>query len=126
MRDLDLVLRGGALIDSTGATRRRADVGIRGGRVVAIGEAGRRDGTGRVACLFPIGAHAKIAARYGSARRAEGQDDAIPVVGFDYVGGPAVLVDVSIGLVHRSSGKPTPSLTVARCDTAAPPTATWL
>jgi N-acyl-D-aspartate/D-glutamate deacylase len=34
---LDLVIRGGQLIDGTGAARRRADVGIRGGRVVALG-----------------------------------------------------------------------------------------
>ncbi|HWW46002.1 MAG TPA: amidohydrolase family protein, partial [Acidimicrobiia bacterium] len=35
---LDLVIRGGDVIDGTGAARRRADVGIQGDRVVAIGE----------------------------------------------------------------------------------------
>ncbi len=34
----DLVIRGGDVIDGTGAPRRRADVGISGGRVVAIGK----------------------------------------------------------------------------------------
>src|SRR6202521_4165677 len=35
---LDLVIRGGDVIDGTGAARRRADVGIQGDRVVSIGE----------------------------------------------------------------------------------------
>jgi N-acyl-D-aspartate/D-glutamate deacylase len=35
---LDLVIRGGDVIDGTGAARRRADVGIQGDRVVTIGE----------------------------------------------------------------------------------------
>ncbi|HEY8216077.1 MAG TPA: amidohydrolase family protein [Acidimicrobiia bacterium] len=34
---LDLVIRGGEVIDGTGASRRRADVGVRDGRVVAVG-----------------------------------------------------------------------------------------
>ena len=34
---LDLVIRGGDVIDGTGGARRRADVGIRDGRVVALG-----------------------------------------------------------------------------------------
>src|SRR5262245_43820619 len=34
---LDLLLRGGAVIDGTGRERQRADVGIRDGRVVAVG-----------------------------------------------------------------------------------------
>ena len=40
----DLVVRNGTVIDGTGAPRRRADVGVSGGRIVAVGEV---DGTGR-------------------------------------------------------------------------------
>ena len=35
---LDLLIRGGQLIDGTGGPRRAASVGIAGGRVVAIGD----------------------------------------------------------------------------------------
>jgi N-acyl-D-aspartate/D-glutamate deacylase len=35
---LDLVIKGGQIIDGTGAARRRADVGINGARIVEIGE----------------------------------------------------------------------------------------
>src|ERR1700694_1897759 len=35
---LDLVVRGGEVVAGTGAARRRADVGVRAGRVVEIGE----------------------------------------------------------------------------------------
>ncbi len=35
---LDILIHGGTLIDGTGAPRRRIDVGIRGGTVVAVGE----------------------------------------------------------------------------------------
>jgi N-acyl-D-aspartate/D-glutamate deacylase len=35
---LDVVIRGGEVVDGTGAPRRRADVGIAGGKVVKIGE----------------------------------------------------------------------------------------
>ena len=35
---LDCVIRGGEVIDGTGRPRRRADVGIRDGRIVAIGD----------------------------------------------------------------------------------------
>jgi N-acyl-D-aspartate/D-glutamate deacylase len=51
--NLDLVLRGGDVVDGTGAPRRRADVGIRDGRIVTIGvvdapAARELDVTGRV------------------------------------------------------------------------------
>lgn len=36
--DLDLVIRGGELVDGSGAPARRADIGIRGDRIVAVGE----------------------------------------------------------------------------------------
>ena len=35
---LDVVIRGGEVIDGTGAARRRADVGVANGRIVAVGE----------------------------------------------------------------------------------------
>lgn len=49
----DVVIKGGEVVDGTGAARRRADVGIRDGRVVAIGEVGGEaasvvDATGKV------------------------------------------------------------------------------
>ena len=33
----DLVIRGGDLVDGTGATRRKGDIAISGGRIVALG-----------------------------------------------------------------------------------------
>ncbi len=36
--ELDTVVRGGTVIDGTGAAGRAADVGIAGGRIVAIDE----------------------------------------------------------------------------------------
>lgn len=49
----DILIRGGDVVDGTGSARRRADVGIRGDRVVAIGEladdaAESVDATGKV------------------------------------------------------------------------------
>src|SRR4051812_31560698 len=35
---LDLVIKGAAVVDGTGASRRQADVGVRGDRIVAVGE----------------------------------------------------------------------------------------
>src|SRR4051794_12450822 len=42
----DVIIRGGEVVDGTGGPRRRADVGIRDGKIVAIGE-----GTGEAASV---------------------------------------------------------------------------
>jgi N-acyl-D-aspartate/D-glutamate deacylase len=59
---LDLIVRGGRVIDGTGEPARIADVGVRDGRVVAVGdvtEAADRviDATGRVVCPGFIDIH---------------------------------------------------------------------
>ena len=52
--DYDIVIRGGEVIDGTGAPRKRADVGIRGDAIAAVGDLSRAsattvlDATGRV------------------------------------------------------------------------------
>ncbi|MBW2426943.1 MAG: amidohydrolase family protein [Deltaproteobacteria bacterium] len=52
---LDILIRGGDVIDGTGAPARRADVGIRDGKIIAIGEIREEaretlDATGKVVC----------------------------------------------------------------------------
>ncbi|MEM7409965.1 MAG: amidohydrolase family protein [Myxococcota bacterium] len=44
----DLVIRGGVVVDGTGLARRRADVGVRGGKIAAVGHLGRAAGDARV------------------------------------------------------------------------------
>nr|MBA2447157.1 D-aminoacylase [Chloroflexota bacterium] len=44
----DLVVHGGDLVDGTGASRRRADLGVVGGRIVAIGDLGQPEAAERV------------------------------------------------------------------------------
>jgi len=43
---MDLVLRGGRVIDGTGAPARAADVGVEGDRIVAVGEIGAAEANG--------------------------------------------------------------------------------
>jgi N-acyl-D-amino-acid deacylase len=63
MTDIELIIRNGMVIDGTGAPRRRADVGLAGDRVVAVGEipGGARareiDATGRIVAPGFIDAH---------------------------------------------------------------------
>jgi N-acyl-D-amino-acid deacylase len=63
MRDVELVIRNGLVIDGTGASRRRADVAIAGDRIVAVGEIGRTgparqvDATGRIVAPGFVDAH---------------------------------------------------------------------
>ena len=67
--DYDVIIRGGTVIDGTGAPRRRADVGIRGQRVAAIGDlsassAGSTiDAAGRIVAPGFIGVHTHVDAQ---------------------------------------------------------------
>lgn len=59
---LDTVIKGGTVVDGTGAAPRRADIGIREGRIVAIGEIAQDateviDATGRMVMPGVIDAH---------------------------------------------------------------------
>ena len=58
---LDELLAGATLVDGTGAPARRADVGVRDGRIVAVGEPGTEDdaATTTVDCRRP-GRRARI------------------------------------------------------------------
>jgi len=55
MATFDLLVRGGTVIDGTGAPRRRADVGIEGDRVVAIGDLSAVDAAGVVRTIDATG-----------------------------------------------------------------------
>src|SRR5439155_5391338 len=64
---LDMAIRGGELVDGTGAPRRRADVGILDGRIVAVGdvEAAREevDASGLIVCPGFIDVHSHVDAQ---------------------------------------------------------------
>ena len=52
---LDVIIKGGTVVDGTGAAGIRADIGIRDGRIVAIGDVGEEaaeivDATGLTVC----------------------------------------------------------------------------
>jgi N-acyl-D-aspartate/D-glutamate deacylase len=59
---LDVVIRGGTVVDGTGSPGRQADVGIRGDRIVAVGEIEEAaeheiDATGKVVCPGFVDVH---------------------------------------------------------------------
>lgn len=73
---LDVLIRGGLLIDGTGAPARRADVGVVGDRIVAVGDlAGAQasreiEATGLIVCpgFIDVHVHAEIALVFGEDR----------------------------------------------------------
>ncbi len=59
---LDTLIKNGTLIDGSGGTRRRADLGLRDGRIVAVGEISEAraetiDAEGRIVCPGFVDAH---------------------------------------------------------------------
>jgi N-acyl-D-amino-acid deacylase len=69
-----MLVRGGSVVDGTGGPRRRADVGVRDGRIAAVGDLGRADArrvieaTGRVVApgFIDVHAHSELAILAGA------------------------------------------------------------
>ena len=67
-RDLDTIIKDGLVVDGTGAAPRRADVGIRDGRIVVVGETDATarqviDADGRVVCPGFVDVHTHLDAQ---------------------------------------------------------------
>jgi N-acyl-D-aspartate/D-glutamate deacylase len=65
---LDVVIEGGTVVDGTGAPRRRADVGVAGGQIVAVGEVDGRahhriDAGGRIVAPGFVDVHTHLDAQ---------------------------------------------------------------